>query len=149
MAEEFPPTVAPDGRRPHLYPMMITRSLSLSVLLVTLALPAAAQDAPAPQDQPPGTTDEGFSLLEEGVKLIFRGILNDMEPTLNQMSEALDEVEPALRSLSPKLREFMALVGDLENYHAPEKLENGDILIRRKSEAEILLDGLKGTDVEL
>jgi hypothetical protein len=98
---------------------------------------------------PDGPTEDGFSLMEEGAKLFMRGIMSEMEPALDEMSRALDQVEPSLRELQPKLRELMALVGDLQNYHAPEKLPNGDIIMRRKSEQEILLDKLKPQGIEL
>jgi hypothetical protein len=39
------------------------------------------------------------------------------------------------------------MIGDLRNYHPPEKLPNGDIIIRRKTPAEILTD--RGEDIEL
>ena len=114
-------------------------------LVVLCASPLAAETPvqPAPED------DEGFSLMEEGAKLFLRGIMSEMEPALDEMGKALDEVRPGLEALQPKLREFMALVGDLKNYHAPEKLPNGDIIMRRKTEQEILLDKLDKDGVEL
>ncbi len=98
---------------------------------------------------PDAGTDDGFSLMEEGAKLFMRGIMSEMEPALDEMGKALDEVKPGLEALQPKLRELMALVGDLQNYHAPEKLPNGDIIMRRKTEQEILLDKLKPEGIEL
>ena len=76
--------------------------------------------------------EEGFSLMEEGAKLLLKGLMSEMEPTLDEMGKALSEMEPALRDLQPKMLELLALVDDLTNYDAPERLENGDILIRRK-----------------
>lgn len=96
-------------------------------LCLGLALPAAAQDAGEG-----GATDmqEGFSLLEEGTRLLLRGLMSQMEP--------------ALRELQGRLQE-------LDSYHPPEVLPNGDILIRRKTPLEIGPDAEmgEGGEVEL
>jgi hypothetical protein len=82
-------------------------------LCLGLALPAAAQEVPGEG----GTTDmdEGFSLLEEGTRLLLRGLLSEMEPALRELQGALQ---------------------NLDAYHPPEVLPNGDILIRRKEPLE-------------
>ena len=103
----------------------------LALILLCFGTPLTAQDAPAD-----GTADEsvdqGFSLMEEGAKLLLKGLMSEMEPALDEMGKALSGVEPALKELQPKLLELLALVDDLTNYQAPERLQNGDILIRRK-----------------
>jgi hypothetical protein len=114
-------------------------------LIALCASPLAAQTPAVPETG----TDDGFSLMEEGAKLFMRGIMSEMEPALDEMGKALDQVQPSLEALQPKLRELMALVGDLQNYHAPERLPNGDIIMRRKSEQEIMLDKLKPDGIEL
>ena len=78
-------------------------------LCLGLALPAAAQEAGSEG----GATDmdEGFSLLEEGTRLLLRGLMAEMEPALRELQGALQ---------------------NLDAYHPPEVLPNGDILIRRK-----------------
>jgi hypothetical protein len=116
--------------------------------LAVVALCASPLVAETPVVPDPGA-DEGSSLMEEGAKLFLRGIMSEMEPALDEMGKALDEVKPGLEALQPKLRELMALVGDLQNYHAPEKLPNGDIIMRRKSDQEIMLDKLNPGGVEL
>jgi hypothetical protein len=96
------------------------------VLMMALPVPLAAQTAdPAP-------SDDGYSLFEEGAKLMFRGLMQEMEPALDEMGRALQEMEPALREMGPRLRELVDLMGDVANYEAPERMPNGDILIRRK-----------------
>ena len=109
---------------------------ALPLLLVMLASPLRAEQA-APV--PPAELEEGFNLMEEGAKLLLKGLMSGVEPALEDMGRALTEMEPALRDL-------MAMMGDIGNYHAPEMLENGDIIIRRKSAVEMLQ---KGPEIEL
>lgn len=119
------------------------RQIALPLILcLALAAPLRAETTDIPQE-------DGFNLMEEGAKLFLRGVLSQMEPALDEMGRALDQVEPSLRALEPKLRELLALVGDLQNYHAPEKLENGDIIMRRKTEQELMLEKLNPGGVEL
>lgn len=90
-----------------------------------MSVPATAQDS---------DMSEGFNLIEEGVKLFFRGLSDEFEP---QMEEFARQMEPALRGfieeMGPAMRELGDMIGELDDYHAPEKLPNGDIIIRRKS----------------
>jgi len=75
------------------------------ILMLGLALaagPAAAQNS---------DVEDGFDLLSEGTRLLLRGLLDQMEPAL---------------------RELEGVLQDLDAYHAPEVLPNGDIIIRRK-----------------
>jgi hypothetical protein len=104
----------------------------IALLLALVAAPVWAEE-PAPSPAP--EVEEGFSLMEEGAKLLLKGLMAEMEPALDEMGKALSEVEPALKDLQPKMLELLALVDDLTNYQAPERLENGDILIRRKPDA--------------
>lgn len=114
------------GAAPHIGEM----KASLLALTLILSGPALAQTPPQSEE-----VEEGFSLMEEGAKLLLKGLMSEMEPTLDEMGKALSEMEPALRDLQPKMLELLALVDDLTNYDAPERLENGDILIRRKPDA--------------
>lgn len=103
------------------------RIASAFAIVLLASLPAQGQDDEA-------TAEEGFSLLEEGAKIILRSMIDKVEPTLKDLQQdfgaALDEMGPALGHL-------VEMIGDMRNYHAPEKLPNGDIIIRRKSPAEI------------
>lgn len=119
----------------------IARTFSLpraALLTAALALaplphhrPAHAQTGePAPED---GQTEEGFSLIEEGAKLLLRGLMAEMEPSVQEMEEAFRELAPQIGALGPQIKEIARLMGDVQNYHMPEVLENGDILIRRKT----------------
>ena len=62
-----------------------------------------------------GDMDRGLSLLEDGVGLVLQGLLSEIEPRLSQLEDAL---------------------GELNAYHPPEILPNGDILIRRRTPDE-------------
>ncbi|QYK43095.1 MAG: hypothetical protein KF887_08370 [Paracoccaceae bacterium] len=102
------------------------RAVALAIgLVVALSPPLRAQEAA------PGG-DDGFSLMEEGARLLFRGLMQEMEPALDEMGRALQDIEPALREMGPKLRQLVDLMGDVTQYEAPERMPNGDILIRRR-----------------
>lgn len=94
------------------------RRLLPLVLAATLAAPLARAEEPAPKT-------EGFDLMQEGAQLLFDGLMQEMAPALDEMARAVQEAEPVLRSI-------LALVDDIGQYQAPERLPNGDIIIRRK-----------------
>jgi len=96
------------------------RAATLALVLALAAPPAAADEAVPP---------EGMSLLEEGAKLIFRGLAEEMEPAMREMAEGMEDFAA---NLGPMLRELSRLMQDLSSYHLPERLPNGDIIIRRK-----------------
>jgi len=93
----------------------MTRTLALALCL-TLASPALAE----PEDGP--------GLMDRGIDLFLRGLMQEMEPELQEMGEAL-------RAMEPQLRKLIDIAGDLKNYEAPERLPNGDIILRRKKDA--------------
>ena len=114
------------------------------VLALLLAAPAAA-DEPLPEVVPeappaagPGSdgasdAEQGFSLIEEGAKLLFRGLIGEMEPAIKEMAESFGTFA---REAEPLLRDLARLMGNADDYHAPEVLPNGDILIRRRLPGE-------------
>ena len=79
----------------------------LALLLMLLAVPANAQNQ---------TMDEGAEAMSRGMQLLLEGLMQ--------------ELGPALETLRNRL-------GELDAYHPPEVLENGDILIRRKRPDEV------------
>ena len=111
----------------HLAAMALAASLTLG--------PATAQEA---DPQPRGDMGEGMNLVEEGMMLFFRGLAEEMEPALKDMAR---EMEPALRNLAeqmgPHLAELAEMIGEFDQYHPPERLASGDILIRRKTPEEM------------
>ncbi|MEM8823481.1 MAG: hypothetical protein AAGF30_07720 [Pseudomonadota bacterium] len=98
------------------------------LILPFLALPAFAQESDIESD--------GSSLMEQGLKLFMDGFMQEMEPALRDLGNLAEEARPLLESLQAQLGEA---IGDLNAYHAPEILPNGDIIIRRK---EPLPDGV-------
>lgn len=96
----------------------MTRTALFLATALTLATPAAfAQEAP-PEEESPG-------LMERGAEMFLRGLMNEMEPSLREM-------EGALKEMQPEMQKLLELMGDIRNYELPEKLPNGDIIIRRK-----------------
>lgn len=115
------------------------RTLPVLALSMTLALPAAAQEE--------SETERGFDLLREGSRMILEGILEDMRPMLEEARPFFEE------EMLPFLESLGALMDDITAYERPERLPNGDIIIRRSPdrpwpEAEEPEVG-EGGDVEL
>jgi hypothetical protein len=108
------------------YPVVMRRHLTLTLTLCLAALPAPAQEGG-------GDVTEGLGLIEEGAQRLLRGLLTEIEPAVRDFGA---EIEPRLRGLAqdlgPMLEELSALIGDIDQYHPPERLPNGDILLRRK-----------------
>lgn len=115
----------------------MSRQWFIGPLVVLLAAPALAEE-------PSGSAEEGFSLLREGARVLMESLFSEMEPALDDMQEGLGE---ALRRMEPMMRDLGAMMGELDNYHAPEMLPNGDIIIRRKSPGEIVAE--PGGEIEI
>lgn len=101
--------------------MRLTPLLLIAPACLSLTL------APLAAEEPPGS-----SLMEQGAKLFLRGLMSEAEPMLDEMGRAMREMEPSLRQMGPRLKQLVDLMGDVTNYEAPERLPNGDILIRRR-----------------
>ncbi|RVT86985.1 hypothetical protein DXV76_02535 [Rhodobacteraceae bacterium CCMM004] len=102
----------------------------LAALLV--AAPLSAQETPE------GDMSDGADLLKRGAELFFRGLLDEVEPKMQEMAEALKEWN--LHGLT---------IDDIDAYHPPEKLPNGDIIIRRKVPLDPLDPGPEGDEIEI
>ena len=87
-----------------------------SILLLSLGLIAVPALAEEPRDQrpadPPADMEQGLNLLQQGTELMLRGLA--------------DELAPVLEGIKGKAR-------DLNAYHLPEVLPNGDIILRRRT----------------
>ncbi|AZQ68571.1 hypothetical protein EF888_16380 [Silicimonas algicola] len=95
------------------------------LLALSMTLPAAAQDA---EPEPVPVPEQGIDLMGEALKLFMRGLMQEMEPAIDDLSGFLD---------------------NLDAYHAPEVLPNGDILIRRKTPVEESIEGAEEGEIEL
>lgn len=104
--------------------------------ITVAALLAAPLQAQTPE---PPAEDEGFSLMQRGAELFFEGILGEMGPAIEDFRAFAEMAEPHLRALlsemGPALMQVLDRIDDIANYEAPEILDNGDIIIRRKPEA--------------
>ena len=87
--------------------------------------------APVPVAAQPETED-GLGLVERGLGIIADNLWTEFGPQLDQLGQGMGA---ALTDLGPVLQDLAILVDDLGNYQAPERLENGDILIRRRADA--------------
>ncbi len=107
----------------------MTRLALIVAVALCLTSPALAQE----EEEENGS---GRSLMEEGARIFMEGILREMEPALKDLEGMAGEIEPAIREfareMGPAFSELLARIDDLSNYHAPEMLPNGDIIIRRK-----------------
>lgn len=108
----------------------MNRLTTLTSAALLAATPALAQDK-----------NEGFSLMEEGAKLFLKGIIQQMEPAIEDLRGMADQLEPGLRrfvdEMGPALTDLMGKIDNLNAYHPPEMLPNGDIILRRKTPDEI------------
>ena len=87
------------------------------VLRLVLPLALAAAPAAAQEGERPGS---GPGLVERGVERMMRGLL--------------EEMAPAIRDIETTMALLEGVIGQVEQYEAPEMLPNGDIIIRRKRE---------------
>ncbi|MDG1864268.1 MAG: hypothetical protein P8J02_13895 [Yoonia sp.] len=101
-----------------------------TALVALTTLPLAAQEAEVPEDM-----SEGFSLMEEGAKLLLRGLMSEMEPAIDDLKSMTDEMATLGETMGPALIALMAQIDDIRHYETPEVLPNGDIIIRRNSDA--------------
>lgn len=95
-------------------------------VLALCAAPLAAQEV-EPDDP---------SMMEQGARLFFQGLMDEMEPALTDLEGMAKEMGPMLKEFSaemgPALGELMGKVDDWSQYHSPEMLPNGDIIMRRR-----------------
>ena len=91
------------------------------ILSVGLAAPlsAQAQDAPAPDSQ------QETVPLSDLFERLLRGFLAEVEPQMREMERGFSAMEP-------EIQRFLEQMRGLTQFHSPEVLPNGDILIRRR-----------------
>ncbi|WP_410217878.1 AAA+ family ATPase [Paracoccus sp. (in: a-proteobacteria)] len=103
---------------------MTTRLLSLALFVVLLPAPVLSQ---ATDD-----TKQGLGLVQRGIGMLFRQFQDSAGPDVEGLTRDLSD---RLQQMAPALENLATIVDDIRNYEAPERLENGDILIRRRDEA--------------
>jgi hypothetical protein len=103
------------------------------LITATAALMLASPALHAQEDAPP---QGGSSLIEDGARMFFEGLFQEARPAMEGMKEMAERLGPQLRDfaqeMGPALADILKDVEDLSVYEAPEKLPNGDIIIRRK-----------------
>lgn len=86
----------------------------------------------AAQETPPAPAEDGLGLIERGFGLLLRQFRDEAGPQLDLLSRDLGAT---VQRLGPALQALAAQIDDIRNYGAPERLPNGDILIRRNPDA--------------
>lgn len=93
-----------------------------ALVLMLSATPGVAQD---------GDNDirDGLDMFSEGARTLMEGLLDEMRPMLEEAQPFFeDEVAPFFANL-------WTLIDDVTAYELPERLPNGDIIIRRSPDA--------------
>ena len=72
--------------------------------------------------------EQGRDLMSEALRLFMKGLMQEMEPALDELGGLLE---------------------NLDAYHPPEVLPNGDIIIRRKTPLEKELEDEIGEEGEV
>lgn len=99
---------------------------TLAAGALAIATPVTAQDN---GEAPDGDVTEGLDLLGEGAQMILEGLMEEMRPLLEEARPYFeDEVLPFLNRMGE-------LMDDVTSYELPERLPNGDIIIRRSDDA--------------
>ncbi|WP_299364424.1 hypothetical protein [uncultured Paracoccus sp.] len=104
----------------------------------TFEMPRADQSTPPvaiPDGQQPPTEPEAPDIdetLDGSLDTIFDNLFRRAEPHLQGLAQ---ELQGTFGELAPAFRELGGLIDDIGNYEPPERLPNGDILIRRRADA--------------
>jgi len=108
---------------------------------ISLAL-SLALSPPAMADTNSDVRD-GLDLLSEGARTLLEGLAEEMRPMLEQAQPFFEE------EVAPFFANLWGLIDDVTAYELPERLPNGDIIIRRSPDAPPLPEPGENGDVEL
>lgn len=97
--------------------------------LIPFALGLAMAAGPALAQDGEGDFSDGLGLLREGSRMILENLMDEMRPMLEDVRPFFEE------EMLPFLEELGRLIDDLSAYEMPERLPNGDIIIRRAPDA--------------
>lgn len=108
---------------------LASMALSLSVIA-----PLSAQEwQMPPAEEPPATApDEPLSDFEQGIESMMNEMFQRFQPHLEGLGNELAET---VTEFGPAFEELAGLMDDIGNYQRPERLPNGDIIIRRRADA--------------
>ena len=105
----------------------------MKYIILSVALLAQPNIALAEDNEP-----SGLSLMGRGAKDFFDGMKQEMAPAIEGLSDLGSKVSPALRNFTAQMGPaFTELLNDVEDwsvYEPPQRMPNGDILIKRKPE---------------
>jgi hypothetical protein len=101
---------------------MTMRQMLWLIAFLTLTAPAMAQDDDS-------DLRGGLDRLGEGGRMLLEGLMDEMRPMLDGMQPFLEE------EVMPMLNRLGEIVDDLSHYDLPERLPNGDIILRRSPDA--------------
>lgn len=97
------------------------------IALCLLTFPAAALEE----------QDDGTEQMRKGLELFMEGLRGEMAPALKDLKGLADQFGPSMRSflqeMGPAFGEIIDSVKDWTDYHPPEMLPNGDIILRKKT----------------
>ena len=110
------------------------RAMKPLILAAALAVagPALAQDYEPPKAEEPAAGGGLDGALDRGLETFLNNLLGQAQPHLDRLGRDLGDT---LNSVGPVFQDIGKLMDDVGNYQAPERLENGDILIRRRADA--------------
>ncbi|WP_298497500.1 AAA+ family ATPase [uncultured Maritimibacter sp.] len=92
------------------------KKIIVLVICVLMALPVIAKPAAAQADTESAET--GREKIGEGFRMLLDGLADELGPLSEDVADAW--------------RDMLDDIEDLNAYEAPERLPNGDIIIRRK-----------------
>lgn len=112
--------------------LALRSALFAALLLPAPALAQSGFEMPQADAPPPAEESAPGDLIGRGLEALMGEMLGRAAPHLEALGS---EMEAMVDDLSPALSDLSALVDDIGNYQRPERLPNGDILIRRRPDA--------------
>ncbi|MCA0919216.1 hypothetical protein [Pseudooceanicola nanhaiensis] len=117
-------------------------TLPLSLVMGLALLPGfgaaeIVEPAPTPEME---EAEDGAGLMGRGAELFFRGLRDEMAPAIEGLEDWARDVGPGMKSfmeeMGPAFRDLMGDIKDFSQYHKPEVLPNGDIILRKRQPGE-------------
>ena len=113
----------------------------LALILALCAAPALAEE---------GDAEEGLGLIDRGMEMLLDEFMDRMDPAIEEFRDRMDPALEEFRDrVGPALEDLRDQLQALGDYHPPEMLPNGDIIIRRKTPLEPMLESNPDGSVDL